>query len=107
MSIEDGQARLRGALTFATVRTLYQQMEAHARRARLPGSVDLAEVSQIDSAGLALLLEWQAQFRRQTGSEQLMDIRNVPESLLKIARLCDAEQYLRTTKTPGQDDKTQ
>lgn len=94
LQVEDGDARLGGDLTFSTVRELFERMESIAKKDGLPPSIDLSGVGQIDSAGLALLLEWQSAYRKQVGGEALMAIRNPPDALLKIARLCDAEDYL-------------
>lgn len=95
---EAGTAYLSGELTFATVTRLYGQMESVSRSDGIPSSVDLADVSKIDSAGLALLLEWQSRFRKSHGGAgketARIEITNPPEALLKIARLCDAEAYL-------------
>ena len=66
----------------------------------MPGSIDLKDVNKIDSAGLALLLEWQSVFRKQSGNTDLIRVKNAPAALLKIARLCDAEEFL------SDDDKT-
>lgn len=109
--VENSLARLSGELTFATVTGLYRRMSDLARRDGMPSAIDLSEVSRIDSAGLALLLEWQSAFQRQSartddgtdGAEDvggdLLEIHHPPQALLKIARLCDAEAYLTTT--PG------
>ncbi|MDX1554874.1 MAG: STAS domain-containing protein, partial [Xanthomonadales bacterium] len=86
---------------------LYGEILGSARNGTMPHSLDLAEVRQIDSAGLALLLEWQSIFRRESGSEKLMAINNPPEALLKIARLCDAEHYLGGgTPSQGETETT-
>lgn len=96
--VDGGVARLGGELTFATVTGLYTQMESASRNDGVPSQVDLEGVTKIDSAGLALLLEWQSRFGKQNRSASdgpgRIEITNPPEALLKIARLCDAEQYL-------------
>lgn len=98
LRVDGGSARLSGELTFATVTGLYAQMESASRKEGIPAKVDLQEVTKIDSAGLALLLEWQSRFRKQapTASDGpgKIEIANPPEALLKIARLCDAEEHL-------------
>lgn len=98
LQIENGAARLGGELTFSSVKALYAEILEAASAGKLPSSVDLAEVSQIDSAGLTLLLEWQSMFRRHAGPDKLMEVHNPPEALLKIARLCDAEHYLGSNR---------
>jgi len=94
LTIEDGAAKLAGDLTFTTVTGLYHRMQSVAAAAGMPCSINLADVGKIDSAGLALLLEWQSVFRNQNGSSALIAISNPPPALLKIARLCDAGEFL-------------
>ncbi|NIQ93190.1 MAG: STAS domain-containing protein [Desulfuromonadales bacterium] len=96
LNVEGDIARLSGDLTFATVSALFARMETISAAGGMPPVVDLAAVEQIDSAGLALLLEWQSAFVEQEGGSEtsLMRIDNPPQALLKIARLCDAEDYL-------------
>jgi ABC-type transporter Mla MlaB component len=90
-------ARITGDLTFATAKGLYTRMASLSQGNGMPRSVDLGGVGQIDSGGLALLLEWQSAFSKQDGSSALLEIRNPPEALVKIARLCDAEAYLSSS----------
>lgn len=94
LEIHNGAAQLAGDLTFATVTELYGRMQALSSDTGMPRSIDLAKVGRIDSAGLALLLEWQSAFRKQTRSAALIEIGNAPPALLKIARLCDASEFL-------------
>lgn len=53
--------------------------------------VDLGGVTQVDSAGLALLLEWLSQARRQG---QVVTFAGVPEKLRALARLSGVEEML-------------
>ena len=62
--------------------------------------VDLSGVTNTDSAGLALLLEWQAEYRGHSGNGRLMAIQEPPQALMKIARLCGAEEYLAGAAGP-------
>ena len=94
LNIENGAARLAGDLTFLTVAGLYEQMHSKTSDNEMPRSIDLADVGKIDSAGLALLLEWQSEFKKQSDSAELIEVRNPPSALIKIARLCDAGEYL-------------
>ena len=89
---EDGCARLAGELTFESVPGLY----LHAQRV-LPEtmkSIDLSAVTAVDSAGLALLLEWQAS--RKSSSAALTFI-NAPSSLLSLASLSEATELLNVS----------
>lgn len=52
---------------------------------------DLAGVSYVDSAGLALLIEW---IRLATNNGTTLRFRNVPDALMAIARLSDLAESL-------------
>jgi len=95
----DGSVRVTGDLTFESVPLLYREMER-----RLPSSgpvrtIDLGGVTRADSAGLALLLEWQSRQRRR-GRE--LTIHSAPANLLRLAGLCEAIDLL---KLSGRDDQ--
>jgi phospholipid transport system transporter-binding protein len=53
--------------------------------------VDLKGVSRADSAGLALLLEWQRESER---AGKAITFTHVPEQLLAISRLCGLDEIL-------------
>lgn len=92
---DDGIARLSGEVTFNTAGALYRNWQNHSRESSRPGAIDLEAVELIDSAGLALLLEWQSAATKTDASSPPIRIVNAPAALLKIARLCEAEKYLR------------
>jgi phospholipid transport system transporter-binding protein len=77
VQLDNGTARVSGALTFETVPGFYA-----GTKAWLTGSgtltVDLAAVDRVDSAGVALLLEWQAQAR---AAGRALTYANVPEQV--------------------------
>jgi phospholipid transport system transporter-binding protein len=87
----DGRASLSGPLTFETAARLFRALEQDPSRAPQIGQIDLAGVSTIDSAGLALLLEWQSRARSRGGP---LEVLNAPDSLLRLARLCEAADLL-------------
>lgn len=88
----DGRsARLGGALTFGTCADLFHEMERRRDEDGRLERIDLSGVSSADSAGLALLLEWQA---RAGGT---LSITGAPSALLQLARLCEAVEPLRLT----------
>lgn len=103
LDIQNGAAKLTGDLTFATVTALYERMQDLSTDNGMPRSIDMSGVDKIDSAGLALLLEWQSEFRKPGRSSGLMQIRNPPPALLKIARLCDAGEFLGDDKNPRKE----
>ncbi len=53
--------------------------------------IDLAEVHGVDSSGVALMLEW-IELARKCGTS--ISFRNIPESLIRIARLSRVETML-------------
>ncbi len=87
----DGDARIAGPLTFDTCTALYGTMEKRLRDGARLRRIDLEEVSNVDSAGLALLLEWQA---RHSAVGNCLVIHGAPRSLQRLARLCDAMPLL-------------
>jgi len=96
--LADGGARLGGRLTFGTCPALFAQLERHGAAKPVDSPVDLAAVEQVDSAGLALLLEWQA---RQKASGRRLALVNAPGSLLRLAQLADAIELLNLS---GRDE---
>lgn len=88
----EGAVLLSGPLTFETVPAIHR-----AAASSLPGSgqaatIDLAGVTSADSAGLALLLEWQA---RSTATQSRLRIINAPDGLLSLARLAESVELLQ------------
>jgi phospholipid transport system transporter-binding protein len=84
---EQGCLNLTGALTFESTPGLYREAEKLFSGPSPVSSVDLSGVTTVDSAGLALLLEWQA---GQRPASRSLHIINSPSSLMSLARLCDA-----------------
>ena len=75
--------RVRGALTIANVAAL---AEAGKQQFSDGGElvVDLGEVTEVDSAALSLLFEWQREARRRNIK---ISFRNLPASLKSLATL--------------------
>jgi phospholipid transport system transporter-binding protein len=96
---EDGTVRLSGELTFESVPMLYGEMERRLPAAGPVTTIDLARVTAADSAGLALLLEWQSR-QRQRGRELTM--RGAPSNLLHLAGLCEAIELLNLSGRDGE-----
>jgi phospholipid transport system transporter-binding protein len=81
---------LAGELNFETVPVVLQDsVNLFSNAAQI--DVDLAGVTQANSAGLSLLIEWKA-----VAKEQNKDIHyhNIPAQLLSLAKVCKAEQFL-------------
>ena len=91
-AVPGGPWSLTGSLTFDTVPQLWLQggpLLAAAGAATT--DVDLGGVERVDSAGLALLVAWQAQVQAAGGA---LHYRSMPERLRAIARISEAESFL-------------
>ena len=94
----DGQRMtLSGPVTLANVAQVLEEGRRHleeGRRRQDEGVrvVDLAGVTEMDSALLALLLAWLRDARRR---ERVFEIANPPESLRTIARLYGVDGLLQ------------
>ena len=88
---------LSGALTLASASAVYRDgtplLEEKARAAGAAGCVriDLAELGRVDSAALAVLVEWRRVVTRAGGRLELV---NAPAQLQAIARACSLESVL-------------
>ena len=90
-----GESRIEvtGPVVFATAGDLLE-----ASRALFAGSaplyVDLGGVTRVDSAALALLIEWLRMARQH---HRTLRIERVPEKLLAIARLTGVEDIISSS----------
>jgi phospholipid transport system transporter-binding protein len=96
----DGTARLTGELTFETVARLHREMEVSLAGSGPLDQVDLGGVPLADSAGLALMLEWQAR-QRKRGRE--LTITNAPDNLMRLAKLAEAVDLLNLSGRGAQE----
>jgi len=88
---EAGCANFTGELTFKSTPGLYRETEKLFHGNAPVSSIDLSGVTSVDSAGLALLLEWQATQRTDSHSLQII---NAPPALMSLALLSDAVELL-------------
>lgn len=86
-----GQLAVSGDLKLDTVAGLYRDSLQFAGQDPLPSVVDLSQVADADSAGLALLLEWQSWARRR---EHRFQFENTPPHLMQLAELSEAQCLL-------------
>jgi len=86
---DDGCLRVSGELSMKTVPVLLEQNCLRDISGDI--SIDLQDVERADSAGVALLIEWQ-----RTASQQQQNIRfqNIPPQMLAIARLSGVDELL-------------
>ena len=86
---EDARIVLSGPLTLANVAQVLEEGRRHL--AEGVATVDLAEVSELDSSALALLLAW---LREAKAAGRAIAFANLPEPLQTIARLYGVQDLL-------------
>lgn len=86
---DDGRLLLSGEMSMATVPALLDQ--AHWQQGDAEVRIDLQGVERADSAGVALLVEWQRVAARQ---QQTICFQNIPSQMLAIARLSGVDELL-------------
>lgn len=96
----DGSGRftVSGAVTFATAGDLLAASQALFTGEQVI-TVDLAAVTKVDSAGLALLLEW---LRRARSEGRAVSFTGLPDKLVDIAKLSGVDAMLAADLAPGQ-----
>jgi phospholipid transport system transporter-binding protein len=85
---------LTGDLSFETVPAVLAQTEQFAARADLPErlTIDFAAVTGVDSAAVALLLEWR---RLAAARGKSLEFANLPANLLALAELYGVAELIR------------
>ena len=89
-ALGDGRFQLSGDVGFSDAARLLVEGDA-AFRGEAAVDLDLARVGRVDSAGLALLLEW-SMSARDAGRE--IRYRNMPPSLASLAGISDVAELL-------------
>jgi len=92
-----GQFQLGGELTVVTAAALRARALPQFAAAGKVLTVDLAGVTQVDSAGLAVLIDWLAWAAAQHRS---LRFGGVPRSLRSLARLSEVEDLLLAPAVP-------
>jgi len=84
-----------GELTFATIPDVLAQSAEYEARADLPQRlvIDFTGVSGVDSAAVALLLEWRRQALRRG---KTLDFTNLPANLVALAQLYGVADLIQT-----------
>ncbi|MGD8484385.1 MAG: STAS domain-containing protein [Thioalkalispiraceae bacterium] len=89
---DDSQTyRIIGELNMSTVPQLLQDMAAVFSTSQQARVIDLTDVSRSDSAGLALLLEWQ-RLAQEQGLQ--LTFRNLPEQMQAIIKVSGLEKLI-------------
>ena len=90
LNTEDhGTWKVEGELTFASVPELEEQ--SLDRFSSPPAALDLAGVKRIDSAGIALIIEW-CRRAKQAGAE--MRLVNVPAGMASLSKTTGLDRLL-------------
>jgi phospholipid transport system transporter-binding protein len=84
---------LTGPVTLANVASVLEEGRRHLQEGAR--QVDLGEVTEMDSALLALLLAW---LREAREGKREIAFTNLPESLQTIARLYGVDEFLSAAK---------
>lgn len=94
VTIAPGRFGLRGPLTFANARLARNEGLHALRNSSREGDLemDCAGITQSDSAGLAVLLDWMAVMKREGRPLRFC---NLPASLLAVARISGVEEMLQ------------
>lgn len=95
----DGSGRVivTGSVTFATAGDLLRASEPLFAGQKAV-TVDLGAVTNVDSAGLALLLEW---LRRARSDARAVTYTGLPEKLVAIAKLSGVDTMLAAGSAPA------
>jgi phospholipid transport system transporter-binding protein len=96
-ALGDGHYALSGDLVFDSAPRLLGEGDA-AFGALQRADIDLAGVGRIDSAGLALLLEWSIGARK---AGRVISYRNVPGALASLAGISEVSELLGAGSTGG------
>ena len=89
-ALGDGRFAVRSDLTFESATAiLSQSKQLFADCQRI--SIDMSDVQDADSAGLALLLEWVSWARH---NERKIEYENVPKQILAIAQISEVTEIL-------------
>ena len=93
--VAEGALRLVGRVDYDTVPALALQMESYWRVASLPRlSIDMSQVSHINTAGVALLIDW---FKQAQKKGIALAFSHIPSQLARIAALTRVDKILNFT----------
>lgn len=89
-ALGNGRFKVYGAMNAETVTELLKR-SADAFKDAGPLEIDLANVPEGDSAGLALMIEWLRLARQR---QQTIHFKNVPEQIAALARISEVAELL-------------
>lgn len=83
--------KIQGDLSFETTPELFESAR-EAMHDHVPACVDLEAVERVESAGVALMLDW---IRAARAQQKTLTFNNVPEHMISIADLCGVVHLLK------------
>lgn len=89
-ALGNGRFKVYGAMNAETATDLLKR-SADAFKDAGPLEIDLGNVPEGDSAGLALMIEW---LRLARQHQQTIHFKNVPEQIAALARISEVEDLL-------------
>ncbi len=95
----DGRLKVSGELTFATVTGVLGESRELFAQAGESIEVVLQDVERVDSAGLALLIEWMREAHSQGKSIRFFEL---PEQMMAIAAASDLDTILPLSPSLGE-----
>jgi phospholipid transport system transporter-binding protein len=96
--VGEGRYQVTGRMTFQTAGSLWEQSKRELNGQGVL-TIDFGEVTQVDSAGLSLLLEWISSARQQGLTLRFTQL---PAKLLALARISEVENLLGIDAGPSQ-----
>jgi len=93
VATEDGIITISGCLDFSTARHALSAVNEQMSGAPIDDVqvIDLGSVTQSNSAGLALLIEWLAEAQR---AGRTVRFENIPNSLRQISTVCQVDSLI-------------
>ncbi len=95
----DGRFRVSGELTFATVTRVLERSRRLFTQAGEALEIELGAVERVDSAGLALLIEW---MRVAQALDKSIRFFNLPDQMMAIASASDLDSILPLSPASGE-----
>ncbi|MFU8836956.1 MAG: STAS domain-containing protein [Thiohalomonadaceae bacterium] len=98
VALESGHLKIHGEMGFDSALALLAQTRPLLSEGQGPLIIDLGEVGRVDSAGLALLIEWM-RLARQAGRE--LSFTRLPAQMQAIAEASDLGEVLPLQTGPN------
>ncbi len=95
ISVTEGQLRLLGAIDYDNAPSLATQFDSYLHTKRHELSLDMSQVTHINSAGMALLISC---FRKAKEKGIVLQFCSVPSQLARIAALTRVDKILNLSQ---------